>query len=207
MADTTSAPMSIEDATIATPPPPSPLERLLSARREGDEATVRALVVARRDNATASELLSVSDTGNIVSDTPLSAACQHGRLTIVRTLLELGADANTHPTGKRSPLRFAVDHGHTAIVSELIAHGADSSATDMYGWTALHTAAQLGHVAIAAALAAHGANVNAGSMARASTPVFVDVTPLYLATNHGRDDVAALLLEHGADIRHTTANT
>ena len=160
-------------------------------------------------------------------ETPLMTAARTGNADVVDRLLAKGAavDADTEagPYGEQTALMWAVGQQHAAVVEVLLAHGANVHArssvypetvkttsyyntynlqcvprnecyiTEMQrgGFTPLLFAARVGDLGSAQLLVAGGADVN-------------DLTPagssaLAVAALSGHRDVAALLLEHGAD--------
>ena len=56
--------------------------------------------------------------------TPLYTAARRGHETVVRVLIELGADISMAADDSRTPLHIAVHHGHAAIVQILRDAGA-----------------------------------------------------------------------------------
>lgn len=87
--------------------------------------------------------------------TPLHMACQEGYLSIVRILLEEGADVDALTKKRLSPLYFACTTGATAIVKTLIEQGADAVGLSTDGKTLLHAAAQKSHFAVLSLLVEH----------------------------------------------------
>jgi cytohesin len=59
--------------------------------------------------------------------TPLFVAAGSGHETVVRVLIELGADINKAEDGGVWPLKIATHFGHEAVVRALIEAGADGS--------------------------------------------------------------------------------
>lgn len=97
-------------------------------------------------------------------------------------------------------LCWAVNRGRKDIVKHLLARGADVNAVDRYGLTPLHSAALYGHRDIGELLIEAGGDVDAN-------PVIG--TPLHSAGSEphtrgeriGKQEVAALLIAHGADVQ------
>ena len=91
--------------------------------------------------------------------TPLYLACDQNHISIVRELLDRGADVEDNATDDgHSCLHTASFHGFLDIVRELIARGADIDAADNYGNTPLLHASAEGHIDVIRALLAAGAN-------------------------------------------------
>jgi uncharacterized protein len=170
---------------------------LLQASRNGDVATLQTLLAggAELDKA-------VRD-----GETPLMAAARSGRAEAVQLLLEHGADPNaTETVGGQTALMWAVAEGHHQAVDLLLAAGADanrqarvseltqrSMRTDFPtgGFTALMWAARNGDEGLVRRLIAAGADVKLANGDGA--------TPMMLAIVNDRFDLAATLLELGAD--------
>ena len=127
--------------------------------------------------------------------TPLYAAAFHGRTEILRLLIAAGAEVNGRAARGRTALFAAAAEGHVPAVELLVAAGADPNARsdpDELAQTPLHMAAVEGRVETARRLIVAGAAVNARNTKH-------HITPLYLAAIAGREPMAALLREHGAD--------
>ena len=78
-------------------------------------------------------------------------------------------------------------------VKRLLAQGNDpdaAEARDIEGCPLVYKAAELGHVQIMELLLAHGVNVNA---------CFRGLNPLFVASQHGNNEIVALLLNQGVD--------
>ena len=137
------------------------------------------------------------DVRDSVEDTPLREACQAGILDIVQWLLNHGADANAQGPYNYPPLISAADNGHLEEVQVLIEHSANIHIRDRFnGMTPLHAAAGFvsgshrDRVDIMRVLLDHGAIIDAEDNKGR--------TPLQLALENGRDDIATWLKEHGA---------
>jgi ankyrin repeat protein len=170
---------------------------LLQASRAGDVALMRALLDGGADLASA-----VRD-----GETPLMAVARTGNVEAVRLLLERGADPDAaEALEDQTALMWTVAEGHLPVVDALLAAGADpnrrarvseltkrSMRADFPsgGLTALMWAARNGDEAIVRRLVSAGADVNAKNGD--------DSTALMLAIVNDRYDMAATLLELGAE--------
>jgi uncharacterized protein len=132
-----------------------------------------------------------------IGDTALWLACYEGRLTLVRLLLESGADPTIATKGGETPLMVASSRGHLDVLRFLLG---DSSAKNTVnyryqgGETALLYACVKGHGGVARALLESGAD-----------PTIADrngITPMIIAKTHpcshgfsaeGRRECAAAL--------------
>jgi ankyrin len=135
--------------------------------------------------------------------TPLHIAACNEDLQIFRMLLVHNSNLNMETTQGIYPLHLAAsspDHrDHLTIIQLLLDHGADPNARDFDGSTPLHCSSWRekegylpcrGTVEGTRLLLKHGANIDA-----------VDDdgrTPLQIALVHGRQEMAAVLLKHGA---------
>jgi len=139
-------------------------------------------------------------------ETPLMAAARSGSLDAVNTLLEAGIDPNaTEPLDNQTALMWATAEGHYDIVSALLDAGADpnmqariNTLTERKnadfptgGFGALHWAARNGDEPMIRLLLDGGADINIRNGDKA--------TPMMLAIVNDRLDLAAKLLEFGAD--------
>jgi formylglycine-generating enzyme required for sulfatase activity len=156
-------------------------------------------------------------------ETALMTASRTGNVDVVNTLIGHGADVNAKENWRdQTALMWAAAEGHTTVVKALIAHGAELNARSngksavstsgyRYGegaFTALLFASRQGQLDVVRALIESGANVN--DRVRLNTveqPADGDHRPdgpygssaLVLAIGSGHFDVAAFLLDKGAD--------
>ena len=161
--------------------------------------------------------------------TPLEIAAGRGLLSIVRCLVEAGADKDG---GIRiTPMAAAASNGHAEIVRYLLEVGAARDLCVVPECTALQAAAETNHTSIARCLIVAGASVSAPDTygrcpahyaawaagtetlqyllkARAD-PDVADIygnTPLHLAAQTGKLKSVKLLLRLGADRTKTNGN-
>ncbi|CAG9816689.1 unnamed protein product [Phaedon cochleariae] len=88
--------------------------------------------------------------------TALMLAVSHGRLDMVKLLLEAGADINIQDEDGSTALMCSAEHGHIEIVKHLLCQpDCDSTITDVDGSTALKIAMEAGHRHIGVLLYAH----------------------------------------------------
>lgn len=125
--------------------------------------------------------------------TALSTAVVSHDLEIAKLLLERGANPNV--SGGRnfeSLLHFAVAECPSSFVRLLLEKGADPNRASEWGeGTVLHQAAVRGDLEMVDLLLSFGADVNGGRGA---------VPPLLLAAGQGHQEVAGVLLAHGASL-------
>ncbi|XP_056646149.1 uncharacterized protein LOC130451264 isoform X1 [Diorhabda sublineata] len=92
--------------------------------------------------------------------TALMLAVSHGRLDMVRMLLEAGADINIQDEDGSTALMCAAEHGHIEIIKHFLCQpDCDSTITDVDGSTALKIAMEAGHRHIGVLLYAHERNL------------------------------------------------
>ena len=87
----------------------------------------------------------------------LIGASLHGRLNVIESLIQAGADINKAKNNGYTALMVASEKGHAAIVEALIQAGADIDKAANNGYTALMFAHHAGHSAIVKLLLDAGA--------------------------------------------------
>jgi uncharacterized protein len=152
---------------------------------------------------------------NLDGESALMLAIKNGELPIVRMLITAGANVNTvEKEHNQTPLMYAAAAKKNAgqMVKLLLSKGADFKPRSLsYDWpshiseeprvqyhpfgglTALLYAARDGCYDCVEALIAQGADVN--------VPTPEGVTPLLIALDNDNNDIAKLLLDHGANPR------
>ena len=170
---------------------------LLQASRYGDEAALEVLLKGGADIAKAQR----------EGETPLMAAARAGSVPAVKLLIKHGADPNaTESLWDETALMWATAEGHLDVVETLLTAGADpnrkaraseltkrSTRTDFPsgGFTAVMWAARNGDEALVRRLVQGGADLKLANADGA--------TPMTLAIINDRFDLAAKLLDLGAD--------
>jgi len=128
--------------------------------------------------------------------TPLIEASLRGYRSMVRTLLEHGADVGTADTVfGATALNFAALTGQAEVVELLLKWGADVNAKDYDGRTALFEAALGGHTDVVAVLLEKGADIHVrdigGRTALTEANVWQEAEVVKLLTERGAHDNAA----------------
>ncbi|HUA82137.1 MAG TPA: ankyrin repeat domain-containing protein [Dyella sp.] len=162
--------------------------------------------------------------------TPLHLAATHGQVAVLQALLARGCDPNCRDASGRTPLLTALEHGADAVplVRALAAHGADAEAVDVNGETPLGLA--LEHPVLERWLnwsgwqrprrplraddlihaATHGADTAVRRLLELDFPVDTrdaqGATALLHACGAGHRDVAAILIDAGADTAASANN-
>ena len=131
----------------------------------------------------------------------LHIAVEKGRLLICQMLIEHKADIHNRSKNGESPLHLAaspeVGRANVDLMQVLLDHGADPNARDNNGSTSLHSSSYRTKISSSSGtiegtrlLLKHGAIIDAEDNEGRS--------PLQLALEHGRHDIATCLREHGA---------
>ena len=119
--------------------------------------------------------------------------------SLVRVILECGADVNPVPVGKKSPSTIyqaaAARLGFDSIVRLLLEHKADVNAVTESGGTPTMTAAGSGHLSTVQLLIESKADVHSSS-----TKGIVGVTALMIAASNCFHSAIRLLVDHQADV-------
>lgn len=132
--------------------------------------------------------------------TSLHLAVNKNFPSVVKTLIEQGANIEARDANLWTPLHHAVQMNFLKVVEVLLEHGADPNALSINNWTTLH---QTGNrineakspaeiVPVAELLLTHGVDIDA----RAAQ----GITALQLSIWARRDELTELLLAYGADI-------
>jgi beta-lactamase regulating signal transducer with metallopeptidase domain len=130
--------------------------------------------------------------------TPLIAAARRGKLAAAQWLLDNGADVNLAARGDGNPLILAAANGHLDLVRLLLDRGANIDAVVPGDETALITSARVGAVESVRLLLERGADVELAVPAGGMFGRTEVRTALNQARSGGHEDIAALLVSHGA---------
>uniref|UniRef100_A0A8C4J7U9 Ankyrin 1 n=1 Tax=Dromaius novaehollandiae TaxID=8790 RepID=A0A8C4J7U9_DRONO len=128
--------------------------------------------------------------------TPLHCAARIGHTSMVKLLLEDGANPNLATTNGYTPLHIAAKQNQMEVASSLLQYGASANAESVQGVTPLHLASQEGHADMVALLFSKQANGNLGNKS--------GLTPLHLVAQEGHVPVADVLVKHGVTVDATT---
>jgi Ankyrin repeats (3 copies) len=119
---------------------------------------------------------------------PLEIAGCAGNVESVRSMLDLGFDANVVSYANRSPLHGAVDWDHEDVVALLLAHGADCNKRNNTGQAPIFSARSTN---VAQRLIDAGARLDVEDDGGS--------TPVRYHLEHGRIEIANLLVRCGAE--------
>ena len=119
-------------------------------------------------------------------------AAYHGNVSIMRRLMEKGADIFQKNSNGSNVLHIAAKRGNTDVINELIRIKYPLNDPKINGITALGIAAMKGNLKVVSQLHNNGADLNKTSPA--------GIGPLYLAIKAGHNEMVRYLIEGGADI-------
>jgi ankyrin repeat protein len=124
-------------------------------------------------------------------ESPLTAACRGGHVSVVEELVKAGADVNLKGNKKHTPLIAACGGGYVSVVEELVKAGVDVN-LQIGLYTPLMSACEGGHVSVVEELVKAGADVNVQDDD--------GYTPLIAVCRGGHVSVVDELVKAGADV-------
>ena len=130
-------------------------------------------------------------------ETALMTAARTGRLEPVAALLSHGAKVDARERKGQTALMWAAAEGHVEVVDALLNAGADFRTPLASGFTPLFFAVREGRTQVVLRLLAAGDNVK--QFMRPERADTRPTNPLILAVENGHFELAAALLEAGAD--------
>ncbi|XP_072520865.1 uncharacterized protein ankdd1b isoform X3 [Salminus brasiliensis] len=135
---------------------------------------------------------------------PLHAVSEKGFVSVVKHLVDNGADMNYQNQHLQTPFHLAVKNFYIPVIHTLLVSGCDTDITDHLGQTALHIAAELGKVDVVEMILKTGVNMEIkdrqgktalGVAARADIVIVVDMIIKaeryfsWLRTNPGANEI------------------
>lgn len=123
--------------------------------------------------------------------TPLCVAVHYQHPSVIRVLLDGGADVNAS-NGGPTAMMVSVESGNVEITSILVRAGADVNARVRGGGFPLHVAVRANNVAMVSLLVKTGADTN--------MPYENGATPLHVAAACGYLDVVTMFIDAGANV-------
>ncbi|KAJ5721209.1 uncharacterized protein N7483_009143 [Penicillium malachiteum] len=158
---------------------------LFAALASCNKNTVAAIL-----NAPPNSLQHRKDFGACKGETPLTWAARNGRLGILKLLLEAGLDVSQKDRRGFTALSQALENCHESVARLLIENGANLDHNLESGMTPLAGASRNGYLALVRLLIDNRAMINGDHGG----------TALFQALENGREEVAAFLIENGANI-------
>jgi ankyrin repeat protein len=173
--------------SVGRTPLPAEVVACFESIRKGDEDGAIALLNKGVDPGST----------NVLDDSLLHAAAEHGRLTVARELLRRGAEVDVKGGYEQTPLWAAVLHGQLELASFLLEHKAAVNTGDGKRGTILHYVSEyvtepVSNDQLVLWLLDHQARVDVVD-ARGETP-------LHKAARKGHLPAARVLIEHGANV-------
>lgn len=134
-------------------------------------------------------------------ETPLMTAARTGRIEAVQLLIDHKADVNTKERSDQTAIMWAASEGHADVVKSLIKAGAEFETPLKSGFNALFFAVREGRQAATDVLLDAGADINSVMNPESKGPRVPrqGTSPLLLAVENGHFELAAHLLDRGAD--------
>ena len=164
---------------------------LIDAAKEGNVATVRALLAGGFKPDVRDEDVSKLELWSVADFTPLIWAATRGHAEVCRVLLAAGAAVDAQDRGGWRALDWCAWYGHEDALRVLLDAGAAANYRNVSsGETALHSAAINGSIGCARLLVERGANITEVSL--------LGMTPAVCAHRRGREDMLRALIELGA---------
>jgi ankyrin repeat protein len=163
---------------------------LMVAAIEGHANVVAELLKASATAAGAVDQ-ALLDRASLDGYAALAHAANHGRASVVKALLEAGANVNRGGPGILTALMCAAANGRASVLPLLLAAGADVHAVNDHGTAAVALAAAYGHTSVLPLLLGAGASVD--------QPDARGYTALMHAAEHGHERTAAALIAAGAN--------
>ncbi|MBT6068179.1 hypothetical protein HOG48_00310 [Candidatus Peregrinibacteria bacterium] len=160
-----------------------PGDALVEAARTGDLELTKLLIAA-----------GLSPEEGQYSETPLMKAAYYGRLSIVKYLLDNGANLAAKDCRGNTALLHAAWSGRTNVVRELLKQGAKINEKNNLNWNALMQACIEKHIKTAEFLLKKGSPTDEIDKEKG-------VTALTLAKHSGSKELIDLLISHGATER------
>jgi len=128
----------------------------------------------------------------VLSISPIHVAAEYGNVTMIRFLLEVGADPEMLDLNENKPLHMAAKAGNIERVRELVDFGVDVESIND-GATPLHLAAAGGHFEVSQMPVGAGLDTNVSDQ--------MSSTPLHAAAKAGDLRTLDFLIKRGTGFR------
>ncbi|XP_068911669.1 ankyrin repeat and death domain-containing protein 1A-like isoform X1 [Tenebrio molitor] len=139
-----------------------------------------------------------ADAVDVDGQTALFHAAMGGHVTIVKRLIDLGANLDKRNKECRSALHVACERGHCEVAELLLTHETDMEAKDVTGNTPLHVASQHQQTRLVQILLEAGADPDSENSKGS--------TSLHTASSLGSRGILEALLQHGASLNKQNKN-
>jgi len=179
---------------------------ILEAAEKGDlkkfkhvvEETKENLKKIRKTNSALALDAAANFHGGLMKQAPLHVACSHGRIEIVKYLLEKDVITDIQDVDGAQPLHCAANNGHVEVVKLLLSKGAnpiirESQADD----TPLHWACVKGHLEVVKVLLTAMTPMMQDAV---NHPNKVGMTPLHFAAGTGQVEIVEYLCNEKANV-------
>lgn len=123
---------------------------------------------------------------------PLNSACSHGKLEVVKKMIEAGADVHAKDVYEVGTLDYACRSGNLNLVKFLLSLDVEINCRDSSGHGPIFSAVKFGHYNIFALLIDKGADIH--------TTNHYGTTLLHSAASKNSFEIVNKLIELGADI-------
>ncbi|XP_037134139.1 ankyrin repeat and SOCS box protein 3 isoform X1 [Syngnathus acus] len=165
---------------------------LHEAAHAGMMSCLKDILSAARTGVSLSEFRTYVNSSTHEGETACFLAARGGHVGAVRRLLKSKAKIDQLTNDLSCPLYAAVDNGHIEVVRLLMDKGAELNRSHTATcWTCLHLAVYRDHVDIVRMLV---------QSAELEVRDDYNMTPLFLAAKHGRQQCLEILIHAGADV-------
>eukprot|EP01042_Synura_sphagnicola_P036287 gene36287-biopygen408 len=170
------------------------------------EGSVKQVAEALRRNP---DLIHAID--ELIGRSALHLASLYGNTSVVKVLLDRGADFHHRNDNGWTAIHFASWGGCTSVVEVLLDRGADIHHKEENGYTALYFASEVGYTSVVELLLDRGADIHQKdddgrtALHSASKEGRISVygsSALHFASMNGHTSVVEVLLDRGADFHH-----
>jgi ankyrin repeat protein len=128
---------------------------------------------------------------------PLHDAVKQGDISSIESAIDGGADLEAEDEAKLTPLILAALAGRVDVLNVLVDNGASPRGRDGNGLTGLHAGAHVGETEVVQLFLGYGLDPN-------DQHNKFSISPLHAAAERGFVEIAALLIEHGANLELTS---
>ncbi|SGY75482.1 BQ5605_C005g03428 [Microbotryum silenes-dioicae] len=140
-------------------------------------------------------LLDFAFVDDISGRTTLHETASAGKLELVKACLQNGVSISQADVYGRQALHYAAINGHSAVGHLLLSSGADATVLDFDGYSPITYAITNGRTQVVQTFIDQGISFDT-----ASSTTNEDLNALSLASQHGHEDIARILLSKGAQI-------